>query len=231
MPWGKVRRSFKERDIVLFRECVDLDTVLARGVDSLLSTMPEPEEGWANTFAQGLVKLMKPTLIAEARKGIESWIEKGQVPEPSAEGKEGGVADQEARIGQIGELQFKGMGDKRKEGKTAFITLNLHHVKYDRDFGVEIMMRETPQGHLQIAEIANLAEVVAELDAEEAKWKAGQNRPVREKIDAAVQVVKLDKSTRQDRWGIDRKIVFKATVKNASAQPIPGSRPTSRPTP
>ncbi|MBW2149173.1 MAG: hypothetical protein JRI22_19375 [Deltaproteobacteria bacterium] len=47
--------------------------------------------------------------MSEAKKGIESWIETGQIPEPSAEGKAGEQKPgQDIEVGQIGQLEFAG---------------------------------------------------------------------------------------------------------------------------
>jgi hypothetical protein len=218
---SRIRSSVKGNDIMMFREYVDLDTVLDRGVDSLLSTMPQDGEDWANALAQGLVKLLKPTLVSETKKGIESWIETGQVPAPSAEGKAGDQKPgQDVQVGQIGQLEYLGIGGKRREGKVCYVTLNLHHTKYDCDLAPELLMRETPRGHLQVVEITNLADVFKELEAKEQAWKEEQNAPAREKIEAAIQVVGAEKSTWQDSWGINKKIVITVTLRNTSDKAI-----------
>jgi len=98
--------------------------------------------------------------------------------------------------------------------------MNLRHTKYGCDLAPELLMRETPRGHLQVVEITNLADVFNELEAEEQAWKEEQNAPIRDKIEAAVQVTGAEKSTSQDRWGIDKKIVITVTLRNTSAKVI-----------
>ncbi len=222
---SQIKASFKGNDIMLFREYVDLDTVLDRGVDSLLADMPrgDGDGDWADSLARGLVELIKPTLVAKVEKGIESWIETGQIPGRSAEGEaQGQQADRDLDLGRIGQLKFQGIESKRREGKVCHVTLSLHHDKYGCDLSPELLMRETPRGHLQVVEIANLAELLKTLDEEEAAWKRQQNAPFREKIEAALQVLDYEKSTREDRWGFDQKIVVSLSLRNNSDRVITG---------
>ena len=218
---SQIGTSIENNDIMLFREYVELDTVLDRGVDDLLSTMPQEGGELSNAFAQGIVKMLKPTIVSELEKGIESWIETGKAPDKSSEEQESeSKPGQNVKVGQIGQLEFIGMGKTRREGKVCYSTLNFHNTKYDSEHSAEFLMRETPAGHLKIVEITNLAELIEEMDAAEENWKEEQNEPYREKIDSVIQVVNTRKGAWQDRYGIDEKTVIEVTFSNTSEKTI-----------
>lgn len=218
---SRVRASMKSNDIMLFREYVDLDTVLNRGIDNLLSTTPQDDEDWADALAQSLGQLLKPTLVSEAKGGIETWIETGQIPAPSFEGGAGEeVLAQDIQVGQIDRLEFVGIGEKRREGKVFHVTVNLHDTKYDFHLAAELLMRETPRGRLQVVEITNLADIFEELEAGKTAWEEEQNAPYRAKIEAAVQVAGATKSTWQDPWDFDKKFIISVTLRNTSDKTI-----------
>lgn len=220
---SQIRESVEQNDIMLFRKYVDLDTLLDRSVDSLLETVTKDTEGegLANDFARGLAKVLKPTLVSEMKKQIESWVETGRIPEPSeeAEKKESKLGEN-VKIKKLGRLQYQGTGEERREGKVCYVILKLHDTRYDCEYRPELMMRETPAGHLKVVEIANLAEVLQKMEAEEKAWKARQNAPYQKKMNAALELVRADKSIWQDEWEIQQKIVINLTLKNTSDRAI-----------
>jgi hypothetical protein len=88
---AQIKYAFKTHDVMLFRQYVDLDTVVSRTVDTLLAetmkaSTTHRERDSASTlgeaFAAGLIMMIKPRLVTILSENIERQIEHpGEAPQ------------------------------------------------------------------------------------------------------------------------------------------------------
>ena len=212
---SQIRASVQNHDPVLFRQYVNLERVLDSGVESALAA--KGEQNWAKEIARGMAISLKPRLVSELRKRIESWIETGQVP---AGGSGPVSAAANAVINQITQLLFLKVTDVRRAQKNFLVNVKLRHQLYGCELEPELLMQQSPTGQLRLVEINNLGDLLTQLWVGEMAWKESQNAAARKKIEAVLQVTGVTKSTRDELLGILRKIVVSANARNASDQAI-----------
>lgn len=200
---GRIKRAIVRRDVASFRKYVDLDAVLSRAMTALAGP------GGAEADASGGFSLVAgPFLTAQAKAMIEAWVAGGNWPEA---GDSAG-----AGLARIRDFQYRGAS--RREGGR--IALQFHHAKYDR--GLEVVLRFEPAGggREKLTEIANLAELVAEMTKAEAEWRDKQNQPILDQIAVALKTEPIEKRTSGGFWVSDRRYHLWLPVKNTSGQTI-----------
>ena len=109
--------SVKQRDYTTFSKFVDIDSVVNNLVDKVIENEKQQNlnnstDEWAslgNSFAEGLITLMKPTLTSEIKSGIQKGVESGDF-DTKYQPKE--------MIGILRNIKVK------RDGKVATVTIN-----------------------------------------------------------------------------------------------------------
>lgn len=211
---SQIGAAVEARDLELFRQYVDLDSVLDRGLASLLAA--KDNDGWMTGLAKGAGSALKPTLAAGLKEGIESWVASGNTTDASGPVR----AFVNAKVAELGQLELRDVSDVSRDQKNAVATVRLRHRRYDCELTAQVLLRETPEGRLQLVEVTNIGDLMVQLLDGEAAWKQKQNAAVREEIDALFRIEDLKKSSRDEMLGLRRKIVFTANVRNRSDQAV-----------
>ena len=212
---SQIRAAVSNHDPALFRQYVDLESVLDRGVENVLAA--KGEQNWATEIVRGMAISLKPRLVAELQKRIESWVETGQVP-PGGSGPVNAAAN--AVIDQITQLLFIKVADVKQAKKNFLVKVKVRHQLYDCELEPELLMQQDPTGQLRLVEIDNLGDLLNQLLIGEMAWKEKQNEAARKKIEAILRISGVTKSTREELLGLRRKIVVSANARNDSDQAI-----------
>lgn len=225
----QIKKSIENHDRNLFYDYVDVDSLVKRAVDVLLQEMNEKTpasssnewEQLGASLASGLVSMMKPKLIEMAKDQIDQLIEaRSDISQKESQSKSSAANGSETPIDKINFdlTKFGGfdLKEKIKEGKITIALIQVQHALYGIPLEIRLKFRETDKGHLQIAEIENLADIFNTLEKAGHDWKVTQNKPIRDRLDSTVQMAGLTKRNLSDSWGIEKKVVFTLKAKNVS---------------
>ena len=151
-----VRTAIQQQDIETFKKHVDLDTLMDAAIDDFISSDDKVAEMKNNPFTAGLLQMLKPTLVEYSKKSIYSLVEKGKTEEvkPQNDGASG-IAN---NMPSISNKSFIGIGETKKNGKTATVELKVNDDEIGGEFTFVIGMRELNDGTWQVTKINNLAD-------------------------------------------------------------------------
>ena len=211
---AQIGAAVKARDLELFRRHVDLDSLLDRGLTSLLAA--KDNDGWMTGLAKGAGSALKPTLAAGLKEGIESWVATGATTDASGPVR----AFVNAKVAELGQLELRDVSDVSRDQPNSTATVRLRHRRYDCELTAQVLLRQTPEGSFQLVEVTNIVDLMGQLLDGEAAWKQRENARVRKEIDALLRIEDLEKSSRDELLGLRRKLVFTATVRNRTDQAV-----------
>lgn len=170
-----VRESIEKHDLVKFNKHVDLESVLARGYDDLIEAMLETDstlKGNECSFALKLAKGFKGLATTALKEGTQRFVETGSWDKA----KQGDSADEKAAskmnsgkyfdAAGVKKSEFKGIEYTKKEGKIATVGLKLRDKELDKEYVLDVKMRELEDGSWQVVEFANLKEYFAAVEKE-----------------------------------------------------------------
>ena len=95
-------------------------------------------------------------------------------------------------------MQFKGIEETQKDEKIAVVSAKIFDKKIEKDFIVKLKMRELDNGEWCLVEVANLTEYLSEREKAVKEKLNALNKPIREQIEKAFQVVSLDINARNE---------------------------------
>ncbi len=185
-----MQESVIKHDLAAFNKYVDVDSVTSRAIDQLLELkLNDPKDVQDDTtknFAAGLVKLLKPQLVAVAKDEIKTFVEKGTTELPASQAPNNPKIKELLSTGS-GKAEFKGVAYTNKDGKIATVGLDMFYPKLNSTTVLEVKMREM-EGYWQIAEISNLASFVKKLEELEAAKLAEINKQTITEINSAIRI-------------------------------------------
>lgn len=225
----QIQKALETHDVAKFEKYVDIESVSSRLIDDLMSrALKETQsqsgaEGLGTALAAGLVQLMKPRLVDAIREQALRVVEEGNFESstpPTSENDSEGVSLQ-AISEQIGasDDSFKGIKYIKKQGKIAIVGLAFRNVKLNADLVLELKLRDKG-GYWQLAEFANVVELLQEIKSLETARLARVNEPIRKKISQALQVEAARKTNRSDRWGISKNVDLRISIRNTSTREV-----------
>ncbi|HEY9870671.1 MAG TPA: hypothetical protein V6D08_16005, partial [Candidatus Obscuribacterales bacterium] len=183
----EARGAIKTHDIDKFRKYVDAESVASGMVDSFLAGPTREMRGLGivgHLLTFGLVTFIKPGLVAGLKQEMLDMVERGvqaaqpqdDAPGPSSPHSDGG-GDAEtpgatasdgislkrtmSTFGFKGKL-YNGTEYTRREGKLAVVGLKLYNQKYNRDFVLDVKLRDMG-GYWQVIGLPNLTQLLQEL--------------------------------------------------------------------
>lgn len=189
----QVASAVEHRDRYELEKYVDIDSVLRSAVADATDGNP-----LASALGGAVLTQLKPQIIKA--------IEDGSVPADSQFGK--GI--QKTLGGQLPQIE--------RQGRNAYFAIDVT-TKGGAPFALKIHMTQVPDGYWRIDRIANMKELRALEEQEEAARKAAIARANEEKLSKLVVAAKLHTSVR-DGW--ERKNRFQVRFENKGERTITG---------
>ncbi|WP_371363675.1 hypothetical protein SRRS_45510 [Sporomusa rhizae] len=164
-----IKESIEKHDTVKFKKHVDLDSTLSRGYDDLMAAMLESDKSLkqdGKAFFGGFVQMFKPTIVSALKDGITRFVETGKWEDKQTnENNAQQISpDKIANNSGLKNSSFKGVEYTKKDGKTAIVGLKVFEKEANKDFVIDVKMRELDDGTWQVAEISNLKEYFIEIE-------------------------------------------------------------------
>jgi hypothetical protein len=224
----QAKKAVEQHDLASFEKYVDVEGITSSLIDQILelSTEGKEQQGeWeqlGEAIGKGLIMLLKPQLTKTLKQQIAKYVETGKFEEEkkSRESEEPEISLSDLWNKSGGEKNvFKGIAYVKKEGKIAYVGLEFFQEKYDTSLILNLKMRDK-DGYWQVAEISNFSEFMRKLDDLETRRIAELNKPIIEAMKQSLVLESLQKSTTSDRWGFDKKAVFRLKFKNNGQKEI-----------
>jgi len=224
---NQIIKSVENRDVTTFQKHVDVNSVASRLVDDLssqfFSKSTDELGGFGSAMGEGLLQMMKPRLVGLIEEQTLRYVERGILWDSGFELE--ADEDQDLQVDNItdgvglNQDNYQGIEYVRKDGKTAYVGLQFQHNNFDEIVTLEIMMRDLG-GYWQVAELANIKDVIEKIDRLEAEKLAEANIPIREGINRAMQVSVTQKTTSESEWGFSRFVELTFKIENLSDKQI-----------
>lgn len=201
-----IREAVEKHDLVKFEKHVDTESLYNRAFDEVVQKSLS-ESGYANNqLAMGIVGMMKKTVIDELVGQTKKYVETGdfEATNPNNAAKKTNQPDGKEMASNINKnagisyIQFKGIEDTNKDGKIAVVSVKIFDKKIEKDFIVKLKMRELDNGEWCLVEVANLTDYLTEREKAVKEKLNALNKPIREQIEKAFQVVSLDINARNE---------------------------------
>lgn len=184
-----IREAWAKHDINTFEKHVDLDRVVDKGFDSMLSAYLGKEgKDATDVLVSGIVNLVKPTLVSELKQVIVDRV-KGT----EAEGEQNKTTEVMRKIGfakdtggNISYLTLKDTSVSFQEGDDATVLLKVYDRQVDKIFDVKLLMSQLSDGKWRVKEIGNLGEYFVEYEKEKEKKLAALNAPILEELSKTI---------------------------------------------
>ena len=204
---SRIGAAIANHDVAEFERLVDLQSVLSRLADDALASKGVSD----NAFAAGLVQMMKPMLISAATDMVRKRIESGGDDAPASPNGNEKVSGVLHRIPMT--KNFEGIKYVRHEGKIATVGLEIRQPKLGITKTLDIRMREE-DGHWRVAALSNFTQYTAEIEQLEKQKLEQINDKVYDETRKAFTLTRADRTTKQDRFGFERKVHFDIAAKN-----------------
>lgn len=164
-----IKESIEKHDIAKFKKHVDLDSSVSRGYDDIISAMIESDKNMTlegKTFISGFAQFFKPAVVNALKDGIFHYVETGKWEEEKngQDTKQNINSDKIAAQSGLKSSSCKGIAYTNKDGKTAIVGIKIFESVANKEFILDIKMRELDDGTWQIAEVANLKNYILEID-------------------------------------------------------------------
>ena len=209
---GIILDAVKIHDVIKFQRHVDLDSLLSRAFDDIITTSMDKEEDAAiKGMASGFAQLFKQPAINAMKDGIKRYVETGSFDDEKAK-----TAQSNAKPGETDKISPKEMGDKaglsntdfkgiaytKKEGKTAIVGVKMWEKQVAKEFILDLKMRELDDGTWQLAELSNLSSYMTQVEQAKTQKLAELNRPIEEQLKAVLTIGQVtSRKAPKDRWG------------------------------
>jgi len=158
--------AYEDHDITTFRKYVDIEGLSSNIVDDLIKhsieTAEKSTDEWeemGQKSAEGLVELLKPTLIDLISKQISELVETGNIEERE---KGEGISNLWRNTVED-KIKFEGVKYIKKDGKLAFLGLNYYKQEKNSEINIELKMRRI-ENYWQVATINNLNQLLVKLE-------------------------------------------------------------------
>lgn len=224
----QAKKAVEQHDLASFEKYVDVEGIISSLIDQTLEMSTEEKEQqneWeqlGEAIGKSLITLIKPQLTKIIKQQIVKYVETGRFEEKKKgrkpEEPENSLSDLWNGLSR-GKSVFKGIAYVKKEGKIAYVGLELFQEKYDTSLILDLKMRDKG-GYWQVAEISNFSEFMRKLDDLETQRIAELNKPIIKAMKQTLVLESLQKSTISDRWGFDKKVVFRLKFKNNGQKEI-----------
>lgn len=158
-----IKDAVEKHDVASFNQHVDLDSLLSRGFDDLLSAMIESDKSMkpeAKQMISGFAQMLKSPITSSVKDAIVRYVETGKWAAEGSENQEANHAeiapDKIAENTGLKDASYRGIAYSKKDGKTAMVGVTIYDQSIDKESVLDIQMRELDDGTWQVAEISNL---------------------------------------------------------------------------
>lgn len=194
-----IKEAIEKHDTGKFNERVDIDNVLAKGIDDVVSIIAAANkiETSDKKFA-GFMQVFKPIIVGAYKENITHFVETGKWKEEGTEDKGEGKSSEVNNLKEnfsLDRASFKGIAYTKKDGDTANLGLRIFNEETNLEFTIDVVMKKTAAGVWQISEIANLKDYLVQL-------KAAKAQVLKEYIEATQPII--DKYNKQDEELLER---------------------------
>lgn len=212
----QVSKAIKQHDFATFQKYVDIDSVTTRLIDDMMVLgiiESKDEDPTGTAIGAGLLQLMKPRLVDEAKKQLARFVEVGN------------FTDTNRVVSPFQELNtsasYRGVVSQRRDGKIAVLGLAFTNRSEGYSRTVEIKLRDVGS-YWQVAELSNISELVQKQKIEAQERLSRNNAPIIAKINKLLKITAFGKSPGSDQYGISKQVVFRLTVQNIGNVPVRG---------
>lgn len=225
---NQIREAIKTHDQVKFQRYVDVNSVMENAFEDIIKAESKINNDniFSNPFALGILHMLKPAVVdLMSREALDRVAAKpatatqqavDPVPDAMRRNMERHVA--------IDKFTLKDLQATKQDGAHAVVSLLLYRSDLDKNFVAEIAMEVNQHGDWQAKRVANLAELIVQLDAAKKAKLAANNEPVIELMNNAVNVssISLSKFTAPGKNGGEPEDMLKADIlaKNHSGKTI-----------
>lgn len=217
----QLQQAVENHDTVTFEKYVDVERVVDDCVEPVLEA--DKFKGQSDNELVALTELIfrklrypsKSQLAAATRYQLIDYVETGDCGNTSNEAEAPTPEDTLANIWREvsgGNMIFEGIKDIKIEEDHARADLNIRFEKYKTTLALELMMEDRGE-YWQVTGLDNFGELMQQL-------VVLRNRQVRQAMNQTLVLEGVEKSTTDGRWGIGRKVIFEAKVKNLGEKEI-----------
>lgn len=223
---SQVEKAIEQRDLTSFQKYVDIEGVVNSLVDQVIEFTSaqyenEAKDEWEQMgveLGKKLVKILKPTLVEILKQQILMYIQTGKINNDESKGNISTLKLWDKINREKSAL--RGISYVKKEGKNAYVGLELFQEKYDTSLTLSLKMINKG-GYWQIVEIVDLLEFLKKLDELETQRIAKLNKPIIEAMKQTLILEKIQKYTStEDFWGLNKQVIFKLRFRNAGQKEI-----------
>lgn len=166
---NQVRQAVEKHDLVKFNQYVDLNSILSRGYDDLITAMLESDRTLTPEIKKvisGFSKIFKFPVVGTFKEGILRLVETGKWETQAKDESSLQGIDTEQLVAKTGftSSSIKNVAYTKKEGKTAIVGITIAEKDLQKNFVLEIKMRELEDGTWQVAELSNFKEYLLEIE-------------------------------------------------------------------
>ena len=156
--------AFRNRDILLFEQHVDVHSIVDKGYENFLRHyMQQQNQKVAdNPFTIGFAQMLKPVIVEKAAEEINAGIQEHFSREEKQLSVTGQQADSSGQ-NQRKHIKVKDVIQKSCYDNEAVVVLLLENVKGE-EMKIRCRMEKLPNGEWKVTEIMNLADIIEKLE-------------------------------------------------------------------
>jgi|GEM_PF-1242923 len=164
----KIHQAIKTHDLLLFEKHVDLEGVITRFIDDVMTVPTKEMDSLSGALAMGMISALKPQMIKTAEVDVRRYVETGRTKEFAA--NENNEKDPQISVQGLSQSlgatwdSFKKVEYIKKEGKIAVAGFRYKHEDLGEDLTIEIKLRDKG-GYWQVSEIYNPAKLKEKIQA------------------------------------------------------------------
>ena len=177
---NQIRLAVEQRDTVKFQQYVDLDSVLDKAFEDLLTAESKIYNDGVldNPFALSVLHMLKPTVVKLMKEEALEHIA------PSDKKSEKNVADPVSdamrrnleRRSHLDKLTYKSLQLHQEAKDKATVNVIMNNDEINKEFAVNLNMVKNDAGQWQVKEISNLSAIIMQIDAARKAKQASENQ-------------------------------------------------------
>ncbi|WP_196607172.1 DUF2939 domain-containing protein [Pectinatus frisingensis] len=220
-----IRESVKNHDWDTFQKHVDVDSIASSAIDDLMNNEMNKDSNkndLGNTFAAGLVNMMKPALTSAIKDEIKKSVQgtdSGSDNNKTASNNE--ITKNAAKNLDVKDIGFSDIAYTKKENNTAVVGISLLDKQLNKTFILDVKMRQLNDGTWQVIQLSNLPEYMDKIEAAKKEKIAELNKPIKAQLAKIVNIGQVTSQiTNEDAWGISKQLTLNIPVKIESDKNI-----------
>lgn len=221
-----IRESIEQHDYEKFSRHVDTENVLSTSYDALIEAALDDGDADDNVkgMAVGFAKMMKPAIVGALNDEIKQYVKTGASSTDDKDKKKDKnvqVTENFKKQAKVEDMTFKEIGSSRTEGDFTIVSVIFEDKKLERDFNLDLKMKQLEDGTWQVLAISNLKEyLLEEKKAREAKLEE-INQPIRAEIASRISLNSpVVQVVSKDAWGFSKMLKVTVSANVNSSVPI-----------